>query len=454
VVWVRRCRVCVAGSEAFLQPQARPSSASRCAEHAQHTHLRHRRGGVHPLHHSGAAMPQRCWRCVLCVFSASRSRRQVVLGWYTPPQQVCRALLRAHTVPDTVHTHNTSPAQCTVHFTACRVHFAAQTQQAQCTCCIQCALRCTDTASRVHHPSPSPTLVTTLPHPSTPPTCLVVPPPALCAALPAAHHPVFGALSCLMPPPSPTPTQPTAPTPRCGDRLTVGMERMPKSVATCGLSSVFSFTHLTFSLYSAWISSSMGAIIWQGPHPARGQGRRGRAGEARAWFRPATPVPVGVPTHQAGAAAACCWPLQLLLLLLLLLLGCACVRACRWWAASRVSTRKHAEWGRHTARARTHARLPAWHPHSHGAQKSTSTGTCGGGSRQQRVRQRSRRFRRWAVLAQRGAKIACLRDTHRRLDDVLLERGVIHVRHGHPAHRAAPLLAGAGRCKHSGGGGG
>ena len=38
-------------------------------------------------------------------------------------------------------------------------------------------------------------------------------------------------------------------------------------MATVGLSSVFSFTHLTLSLNSAWISSSMGAIIWHGPHP-------------------------------------------------------------------------------------------------------------------------------------------------------------------------------------------
>lgn len=48
--------------------------------------------------------------------------------------------------------------------------------------------------------------------------------------------------------------------------MTVGMLRMPYSVAIVGLSSVLSFKHLTLPAYCFAISSIRGAIILQGPH--------------------------------------------------------------------------------------------------------------------------------------------------------------------------------------------
>jgi len=48
--------------------------------------------------------------------------------------------------------------------------------------------------------------------------------------------------------------------------ITVGMERMPYSVATPGDSSVFSFRHTSFPACSLAMSSIRGAIMRQGPH--------------------------------------------------------------------------------------------------------------------------------------------------------------------------------------------
>ena len=48
--------------------------------------------------------------------------------------------------------------------------------------------------------------------------------------------------------------------------MTVGILRIPYSVAVLGLSSVFSFTHRTLPTYSFASSSTIGAIIRQGPH--------------------------------------------------------------------------------------------------------------------------------------------------------------------------------------------
>ena len=48
--------------------------------------------------------------------------------------------------------------------------------------------------------------------------------------------------------------------------MTVGMERMPYSVATLGLSSVLSLSARNLSPYSLEISSMSGAIMRHGPH--------------------------------------------------------------------------------------------------------------------------------------------------------------------------------------------
>mmetsp|Transcript_34871 Transcript_34871/g.75476 ORF Transcript_34871/g.75476 Transcript_34871/m.75476 type:complete len:210 (-) Transcript_34871:144-773(-) len=80
--------------------------------------------------------------------------------------------------------------------------------------------------------------------------------------------------------------------------ITVGIERIPYSVATAGDSSVFNLTAFSLPLYSSASSSTSGAIIRQGPH----QGAQKSTKTGKSLFRTFSSQSPSVTASACGSA--------------------------------------------------------------------------------------------------------------------------------------------------------